>query len=98
MTNGDAGAGETPGHPEIEEWIAELGAALHIDPARVDVEGLLRLAGRAAHTVVRPAAPVTTFVIGYFAGLSEASGRLDYATAHAEAVDTAEALLRRRGT
>lgn len=51
-------------------WLAlttELGIAPDADP-----EALLDLAGTAAHSVVRPAAPLTTFLVGYAAGLADA--------------------------
>ncbi|WP_313406957.1 DUF6457 domain-containing protein [Aeromicrobium sp.] len=45
----------------------ELGIAPDADP-----EALLDLAGTAAHSIVRPAAPLTTFLVGYAAGLAQA--------------------------
>ncbi|MCP6423268.1 DUF6457 domain-containing protein, partial [Klebsiella pneumoniae] len=39
-----------------------------------DVERMLGLAGIAAHRVIRPAAPVTTFLVGYASGVLVASG------------------------
>lgn len=48
---------------------AELGIAPDADP-----EALLDLAGTAAHSIVRPAAPLTTFLVGYAAGLAQADG------------------------
>ena len=53
----------------LTEWLADLGAALGIDPALVDRDLLLDLAREAAHGVARPAAPLTTFLVGYAAGL-----------------------------
>jgi Domain of unknown function (DUF6457) len=55
---------------ELQAWLAELCPALGIDPATVDVTLILDLARDAAHGVARPAAPVTTFLVGYAAGLS----------------------------
>jgi hypothetical protein len=49
-------------------WTAELSAALGLDPAVVDTELLLDLARDAAHGVARPAAPLTTFLVGLAAG------------------------------
>jgi hypothetical protein len=37
----------------LTAWVAELAAALGVDPA---------------HSVARPAAPLTTFLVGYAAG------------------------------
>jgi hypothetical protein len=52
----------------LEDWtralLADLGLALDVD------EGLvLDLARDAAHGVARPAAPLTTFLVGYAAGM-----------------------------
>lgn len=60
---------------ELQPWVAELLAALELTGSPVDIDAVLGLAGRAAHTVVRPAAPLTTFVVGYAAGLAVASGQ-----------------------
>lgn len=53
----------------LEEWVARLAAELGFDPADVSVDEVLDLARDAAHTVARPAAPLTTFLVGYAAGL-----------------------------
>lgn len=52
----------------LAAWAAELADALGVSRDVVDVDALLALAGRAAHGVVRPAAPLTTFLVGYAAG------------------------------
>lgn len=52
----------------LDDWTAELSAALGLD-LEVDVAGVLDLARVAAHNVARPAAPLTTFLVGYAAGL-----------------------------
>ena len=49
-------------------WSDELCAALGLD-LRVDINAVLDLARDAAHQVERPAAPLTTFLVGYAAGL-----------------------------
>ncbi len=59
-------------YPELTEWNAALSEALDIPPA--DVERMLGLAGTAAHRVLRPAAPVTTFLVGYAVGKLVAGG------------------------
>ncbi|WP_310724054.1 NTP transferase domain-containing protein [Streptomyces sp. N2A] len=51
----------------LDEWITAVKAELGID-LDVDVAALLDLARDAAHGVARPAAPLTTFLIGYAAG------------------------------
>lgn len=51
----------------LKEWTAAVQADLGID-LEVDRTLLLALAGDAAHGVARPAAPLTTFLVGYAAG------------------------------
>jgi hypothetical protein len=51
----------------LHDWIDELCDALDID-AEVDEGLVLDLARTVAHTVERPAAPVTTFILGLAAG------------------------------
>lgn len=57
-------------HDVLSTWAAELSAALEL-PAdfELDLDEVLDLARDAAHGVARPAAPVTTFLVGYAAGL-----------------------------
>ncbi len=50
----------------LDEWIAAVKAELGIE-LDVDTVGLLDLARDAAHGVARPAAPLTTFLVGYAA-------------------------------
>ena len=52
----------------LQGWADEVRAALGIDEA-VDITAVLGLAGVAAHAVVRPAAPLTTYLVGFAAGL-----------------------------
>ncbi|MFF7726087.1 NTP transferase domain-containing protein [Streptomyces sp. NPDC008001] len=51
----------------LDEWISAAKAELGID-LDVDTTALLDLARDAAHGVARPAAPLTTFLVGYAAG------------------------------
>ncbi|MEV0370324.1 NTP transferase domain-containing protein [Streptomyces sp. NPDC050636] len=51
----------------LDEWITAVKAELGIE-VDVDTAVLLDLARDAAHGVARPAAPLTTFLIGYAAG------------------------------
>ncbi len=74
----------------LERWLVELCAELGVP---LEVAGhrqlLLDVARDAAHQVVRPAAPLTTFLVGYAAGL--AAGRNETpetAVARAAAVAT----------
>jgi hypothetical protein len=53
----------------LAAWVAELAAALDIDAAALDRDLILDVARDAAHGVARPAAPLTTFLVGYAAGL-----------------------------
>ena len=71
----------------LDEWVAALAAELEVDPAVVDVRHLLDVARDAAHRVDRPAAPLTTFLVGYAAGLR--GGGTD---AVGSAADTAQRL------
>ncbi|MEU6174880.1 NTP transferase domain-containing protein [Streptantibioticus parmotrematis] len=73
----------------LDEWIATAKAELGID-LDVDVAALLDLARDAAHGVARPAAPLTTFLVGYAA--ASAGGGPD---AVADAARRAAALAQR---
>jgi hypothetical protein len=52
----------------LDAWVAELAEALDVDVAAVDRTLLLDVARDAAHGVARPAAPLTTFLVGLAAG------------------------------
>jgi hypothetical protein len=52
----------------LEEWAAALARELGVDYAG-DTKALLAVARDAAHNVDRPAAPLTTFLVGYAAAL-----------------------------
>lgn len=55
----------TPLPPEaLDEWLAALAAALGLDPAEIPVGTLLDVARDVAHNVARPAAPLSTFLVG----------------------------------
>ena len=71
----------------LDDWIAELATALDIPREAVDASLLLDLARDAAHNVARPAAPMTTFMVGLAAGLHGGDAR-----AVAVAVATAQRL------
>lgn len=53
----------------LEEWITQLATELGVDETVVDIGLLLDVARDAAHGVARPAAPLTTFLVGLAAGL-----------------------------
>ena len=59
----------------LEDWCRALLQALELDDVEIDVNEVLALAGVAAHSVVRPAAPLTTFIAGFAAGLPSGSGQ-----------------------
>ena len=72
---------------KLDAWIAAVAAELGVDELEMDVEQVLDLAGDAAHSVTRVAAPLTTFIAGYAAGM--AGGKPDDVR---EAIDAASAL------
>ncbi|HET8716812.1 MAG TPA: DUF6457 domain-containing protein [Nocardioidaceae bacterium] len=53
----------------LHDWIDELCDALELEDAEIDEGLVLDLARDAAHAVERPAAPITTFLVGYAAAL-----------------------------
>ncbi len=70
----------------LQNWTERLVEALRIGDLPVDVDAVLDLAGQSAHAVLRPAAPLTTFLVGYAAGRAAAAGHPP-----ADAVHTATA-------
>jgi Domain of unknown function (DUF6457) len=76
----------------LDGWLAELAAALDVDLSAVDRDLVLDLARDAAHGVARPAAPLTTFLVGLAAGQRGATSE----TVAAAAAD-AQRLIERRG-
>ncbi|MFB2583224.1 DUF6457 domain-containing protein [Herbiconiux sp. P15] len=76
---------------ELAAWAARVAAELRLEGFTIDVDALLALAGAAAHSVRRPAAPLTTYVVGFAAGHAAATGS-DPAAALAAAIDTATRL------
>ena len=87
----------------LADWSAQLSAALGLSIS-VDIDDMLALAGVAAHTVIRPAAPLTTFLVGYAAGRAAAEFDPDTdptsnaESAIAQAMESARALLRAAGS
>ncbi|MCJ1678621.1 molybdenum cofactor guanylyltransferase [Streptomyces sp. APSN-46.1] len=67
----------------LDEWMTAVKNELGID-LDVDIKTLLDLARDAAHGVARPAAPLTTFLVGYAAAQAAGTGT-DPARAVAEA-------------
>lgn len=72
----------------MDDWIADVCAALGLQPGTVDLAGVLDLARDAAHGVARPAAPVTTYLVGVAVGQG---------MSFAAAVDAVGALVAARG-
>jgi len=58
----------------LERWVDALVDEFDLDREAVDIGAILDLARDAAHRVERPAAPLTTFIAGYVAGLSAGEG------------------------
>ncbi len=79
---------------KLRRWCAQLAEALQLDGVEVDLGSVLGLAGRAAHSVLRPAAPLTTFLVGYAAAQMAANPDTSVADAVARATDTADRLCR----
>lgn len=75
----------------LTSWSAELCDALGLQ-LEVDIDAILDLARDAAHQVERPAAPITTFLVGYAAGLRGGS-----AGAIADCVDIGTSLAASHG-
>ncbi|TLM72786.1 DUF6457 domain-containing protein [Pseudarthrobacter sp. NamB4] len=77
----------------LDQWSNRLAQALQILDLDVDHELMLELARRSADSVIHAAAPVTTFLVGYAAGLEAGTGsagtRENAAAAVAKAADTA---------
>jgi hypothetical protein len=76
----------------LEEWCRSLLQAYELEDVQMDINAILSLAGVAAHSVVRPAAPLTTFIAGFAAGLASGSGQASDAASMAAAMDVARAL------
>ena len=69
----------------LKQWSDRLSAALGFEQVAVDIEAVLALAGTAAHAVMRPAAPLTTYLVGYAAGVAAGAA----AASHTLAVESA---------
>ena len=54
----------------LHDWIDELCDVLDIEEADLDEALILDVAREAAHNVARPAAPLTTFLLGFAAARS----------------------------
>ena len=72
---------EKPGAPSrtlppeaLDEWLAAVAAELGVDPALVPTAAILDVARDVAHGVARPAAPLSTFLVGLAAAQRAAAG------------------------
>ena len=54
----------------LDTWLAALAERLGLDPADVPVGTLLDVARDVAHNVARPAAPLSTYLVGLAAARS----------------------------
>lgn len=70
-------------------WSDRLITALGIEGVDVDIDAVLALAGTAAHAIMRPAAPLTTYLVGYAAGVAAASASPGAGFESAAAIATA---------
>ncbi|TLM80715.1 molybdopterin-guanine dinucleotide biosynthesis protein [Pseudarthrobacter sp. NamE2] len=73
----------------LDQWSNRLAQALQILDMNVDHELLLELARKSADNVIHAAAPVTTFLVGYAAGLDAGTGSAGTREASAAAVEKA---------
>ncbi|MHA7292652.1 NTP transferase domain-containing protein [Arthrobacter sp. HLT1-21] len=73
----------------LQEWSAQLIEALELEGTTIDIDAILSLAGDAAHSIVRPAAPLTTFIAGYAAGLAVGSQQASERVAMESAIEAA---------
>ncbi|WP_331452889.1 NTP transferase domain-containing protein [Streptomyces sp. SS162] len=80
----------------LDEWITAVKAELGIE-LDVDTSLLLDLARDAAHGVARPAAPLTTFLVGYAAAKAEGDGPQAVAEASRKAAALADRWAREAG-
>ena len=58
----------------LDEWLVALSAELGVDPALVPTSAVLDVARDVAHGVARPAAPLSTFLVGLVAAQRAAAG------------------------
>ncbi|WP_349901791.1 NTP transferase domain-containing protein [Parafrigoribacterium humi] len=97
MTNNEQGtqnAQRAREDEELRQWCAKVAEATGVPELEVDLKTVLGLAGRAAHAVMRPAAPLTTFIVGYAAGIAAGSGKATPAEAFTAAADAGFQLAR----
>lgn len=72
----------------LEAFTTRMQESLELGGLPFDIDEVLNLAGDAARAVMRPAAPLTTFLVGYAAGRAAGAGA-DPASAITQATGTA---------
>ncbi|HEY8754426.1 MAG TPA: DUF6457 domain-containing protein [Arthrobacter sp.] len=73
----------------LEQWTHRLTQALQILDLKVDPELILDLARKSADSVTHAAAPLTTFLVGYAAGLEAGTGSAGSKSASAASITKA---------
>ena len=53
---------------KLDDWVTAACAELALDPTEVDTAVVLDLARDVAHDVLRPAAPITAYLVGLAVG------------------------------
>ena len=95
---GAARPNDTPDQDALlASWSGELLDELGLSGVEIDIDAILGLAGVAAHRVVRPAAPLTTFIAAYAAGLAVGRGQAEERNAMDSAIEAALRLAKARG-
>lgn len=82
----------------LDLWVEELSHHLEVEGVPVEIDGIVDISDKADESVIDPAGPLTTFLIGYVTGVAEATGQADFATCRRAATRVAERLLERRRT
>ena len=60
----------------LDEWLSAAAAELGLDENEVDIATILDVAKHVAHDVARPAAPLSTFLLGLALGREGEQGSL----------------------
>ena len=95
---GAARPNDTPDQDALlRSWSDRLLDELGLQDVQIDIGAILGLAGVAAHRVVRPAAPLTTFIAAYAAGLAVGSGQAEEQPAMESAIQAALSLAKAHG-
>lgn len=59
----------------LDEWLASAATELGLEPGSVDIATVLNVARDVAHQVARPAAPLSTFLLGVAVGRAAAEAQ-----------------------